>query len=122
MLEHIRTLERARFSAMIAGDLDSLSALLDNELIYVHSSGQADSKNAYLRSLQQGQIAYENIEVLGDRHWDGEGCFVIMQSILARMRVGAGAEPIERRLTITSVWRQTSGEWRLIALQSTAVT
>lgn len=120
MLEHIRTLERARFSAMIARDLDALSALLDDELIYVHSSGQSDRKDAYLKSLQLGQFTYEGIEVLGDRHWQGEECFVIMQSLLARMRIG-GAEPVERRLTTTSVWHQASGEWRLIAMQSTAV-
>jgi ketosteroid isomerase-like protein len=53
MLEHIRSLERARFSAMMSGDLTALSALLDDDLIYVHSNGEADSKDEYVERLRQ---------------------------------------------------------------------
>jgi hypothetical protein len=41
MLEHIRSPERARFAAMMSGDLTALSALLDDDLIYIHSNGRA---------------------------------------------------------------------------------
>jgi ketosteroid isomerase-like protein len=122
MLEHIRSLERARFSAMMSGDLTALSALLDDDLIYVHSNGQADGKGEYLESLRQGRITYEKISVTGDRHWQTKDCFVLVQSVSARMRLGVGTEPVDRSLTIMSVWRQAPNGWRLIAMQSTAKT
>jgi ketosteroid isomerase-like protein len=120
MLENIRSLERARFAAMISNDLSALSTLLDDDLIYVHSNGQADGKDAYLGSLRQGRITYDDISVTSDRHWQAEGCFVLVQFVSATMRIGAGAEPVERSLTIMSVWRQSPAGWRLIAMQSTA--
>jgi hypothetical protein len=120
MLEDIRSLERARFAAMVSGDLKALSALLDDDLIYVHSNGQADSKDAYLNSLREGRITYEEISVTSDRHWQAEGCFVLVQAVSARMRLAAGAEPVERSLTIMSVRRQAPARWRLVAMQSTA--
>ena len=120
MLEEIRSLERTRFAAMISGDLTALSALLDDNLIYVHSNGRADSKNEYLDSLRQGQIGYLDISVDSDRHWQADGCFVLMQFVSARMRLEVEAEPVERSLTIMSVWRHAPSGWRLIAMQSTA--
>ena len=120
MLDEIRSLERARLKAMISGDLAALAALLDDDLIYIHSNGQADGKNEYLDSLRQGRITYEDISVTSDRHWHAEGCFVLVQFVSARMRIGVGAEPVERSLTIISVWRPSLSGWRLIAMQSTA--
>jgi ketosteroid isomerase-like protein len=120
MLEHIRSLERARFSAMMSGDLTALSTLLDDDLIYVHSNGKADSKDEYLQSLRQGRITYDEISVTADRFSQVDGCFVLVQFVSARMRLGAGAEPVDRSLTIMSVWRQAPAGWRLLAMQSTA--
>jgi hypothetical protein len=120
MLDEIRSLERARFEAMISNDLTSLAALLDDDLIYIHSNGQADGKKEYLDSLRHGRITYEDISVISDRHWQAEGCFVLVQFLSATMRLGVGAEPVNRSLTIMSVWRPLRSGWRLIAMQSTA--
>jgi ketosteroid isomerase-like protein len=120
MLEHIRVLEKARFSAMMSGNLTALSELLDDDLIYVHSNGLADGKDEYLESLRQGRIAYDEISVIGDHHWQAGGCFVLVQFIHARIRLRVEAEPEDRWLTIMSVWRKGPAGWRLIAMQSTA--
>ena len=120
MLEEIRLLEKTRFAAMMSGDIAALSALLDDDLIYVHSNGRADGKNEYLDSLRQGQIGYLDISVSSDRYWQAGACFVLLQFVSARMRLGADAEPVERSLTLMSVWRRAASGWRLIAMQSTA--
>jgi uncharacterized protein DUF4440 len=123
MLDHIRNLEAARFSAMKAGDLDTLAILLDTELIYVHSNGRVDDREAYLDSLRQGVIGYESIEVMSERHWTSADAIVLTQSVAARMRVGVGAEPVNRNAVLTSVWRRNPGrDWTLVAMQSTADT
>lgn len=120
MLEDIRSLERARFAAMISRDLTALAALLDDELMYIHSNGQADSKEEYLESLRQHRFSYEDISVTSDRHWQADGCFILVQYISARMKFEAGAEPLERSVTTMSVWRKHPTGWRLLAMQSTA--
>jgi Domain of unknown function (DUF4440) len=61
-LNHIRKVERARFAAMISGDTDAVSRFLDDELIYIHSSGLADRKAAYLRSFRNGKFSYDKVQ------------------------------------------------------------
>jgi hypothetical protein len=120
MLDQIRAKEQARFSAMISKDLAALADLLDDGLIYVHSNGKADTKSEYLESLRQGNIVYDAVQILSDRHWQGIESFVLVQSLAVRMRSGAGAESVDRKLTIMSVWRSTPSGWKLVAMQSTA--
>jgi hypothetical protein len=120
-LMQIREKEQARFAAMIAGDLSALSQLLDDELVYVHSSGKVDSKSEYLETLRSGSIAYESIEVIRDHHRHGEESFILVQSLSAKMRLAVGAEPVMRKLSIMSVWRETVSGWKLVAMHSAAI-
>jgi len=123
VLKHIRGLEAARFSAMKEGDLDELDAILDDNLIYVHSNGRIDSKAEYLETLRQGAIHYEAIEVKGDRYRIGKDSAVLVQSVIATMRVGVGRELITRDMVLMSVWRcNSTGRWTLGAVQSTVDT
>ena len=120
MLTHIRNLEAARFSAMREDDLDALNALLDDNLVYIHSNGRIDGKAEYLETLRQGAIKYEAIQIKSDRHQMSEGSAILVQSVIATMRVGLGAEPMTRHLVLLSVWRSNSGgRWKLVAMQST---
>lgn len=123
ILTTIRDLERARFSAMKEGDLAALNVLLDDNLIYVHSNGHIDGKAAYLETLRQGAIHYETIEIKEDRHQISKDSAVLVQSVIATMRVGVGAELVTRRMVLMSVWGSNStGHWTLRAMQSTADT
>jgi ketosteroid isomerase-like protein len=51
----IKILEDRRFQAMVDGDLDTLTNLLADDLIYTHSSGQSDTRAEYL-ALYEGRI------------------------------------------------------------------
>lgn len=105
---------------MISRDLAALAALLDDELIYIHSSGQADSKEEYLEALRQNRFSYEDISVISDQPWQGNGYFILVQFISATMKFEARAEPLERSLATMSVWRKHPTGWRLLAMQSTS--
>jgi ketosteroid isomerase-like protein len=123
ILKHIRNLETARFSAMKEGDVAALKVLLDDDLIYVHSNGRIDGKAEYLETLRQGTIHYEAIQVKGDRHQISKDSAVLVQSLIATMRVGVGAELVTRHMVLMSVWGSNStGHWTLRAMQSTADT
>ena len=120
-LDHIRSLERSRFSAMISGDPEAVSKFLDEELIYIHSSGLADSKARYLRSFQNNEFSYEKVEVIEDRHVGGKDCFILYQRLLVRMKIGANAKAVQRQLSATSVWRRSPQGWLLAAMQATPI-
>ena len=53
--------ERALYDAMIALDYDALKRILSPNLVYVHSTGVAESKNRYLAALAEGLYEYETI-------------------------------------------------------------
>jgi hypothetical protein len=56
--EAVLAAEAARCAAMAAGNLDSLAALLDEDLRYGHTSGLWDTKSEYLGKLRAGTLTY----------------------------------------------------------------
>ena len=50
--------EERRTRAMVEGDLSVLSALIEDDCRYVHSSGVVDTKATYLEKLQTGEVGY----------------------------------------------------------------
>ena len=69
--------EQARTGAMVAGDVDTLDRLLDDECLYVHSSGAIDTKTAYLDRLRDGTLIYRSVRTSGHRVYAlGQGCAV----------------------------------------------
>ena len=50
-LEQVQALERKRLAAMMQADVDAVAACLDDDLIYIHSSGAVDTKQSYLQRI-----------------------------------------------------------------------
>ena len=61
-IAEIRDLEERRYAAMKAGDIDVLEDLLHDELAYMHSTGDLESKEGYLGGLRAGTSAYKRID------------------------------------------------------------
>ena len=57
ILDLIAERDRARIAALLAKDTTALDDLLDDELVYVHSTGVADTKTSYLEGLVTGKTA-----------------------------------------------------------------
>src|ERR1041384_2624728 len=69
----LRALELKRFEAQVAADAKVLGELLADDLEYVHSNGELDSKKSFIDSLTTGKRDYastvatiETIRFLGD--------------------------------------------------------
>jgi ketosteroid isomerase-like protein len=117
-VDAVRELEQARISAMLKGDARAIADFLDDDLIYIHSSGVVDSKESYLKSLDEGRYVYEAIEVIGERHACGPGFVVFAQVLSVKIRVGSS--PAQRReVASTSMWKQSGSRWTLVAMQAT---
>jgi Domain of unknown function (DUF4440) len=77
VVAEIKALEDRRYDAMLGNDLATLDRLLSEQLVYTHSNGQRDTKDAYLKRVESGHFKYfaisrpeEEIRAFGDMVWD----------------------------------------------------
>lgn len=115
----VRAAESRRFAAMVRSDVGELERLLAEDVTYVHSSGQAQSREELLADLASGALRYRSIEptisrvrVYGD---------VSVVNGRASVRVETDGRPMEAMLVYTDVYVRRDGRWLLAAWQSTRV-
>ena len=109
-------LEARRYAAMQAGDFDVLEDLLHDELAYMHSTGELESKESYIGGLRAGTSAYktvnyddQTIRVHGDLG-------MVFHHLVADVTFEGGERHLDNRLL--AVWSRDGGKWRMIGLQS----
>ena len=104
---------------MLAKDVKRLERLLDEQLVYVHSSGVADSKQSYLTGLREGVWEYQRIaRTEQSANVSGDAALVFNRLAISIKVRGAQKELDNRAL---AVWLRRDGAWRLVALQSAAI-
>ena len=64
--EEVLQAENLRLSSQMKNDLDMMSALLDEDLVYVRNSAVVDTKASYLDSMRRGETIYDIIEHTND--------------------------------------------------------
>ncbi len=62
--ELILDLSRKKFNWMVSLQSDSLAAILDDQLVYIHSNGWAQSKKEVLADFISRKLSYQSIEVV----------------------------------------------------------
>jgi ketosteroid isomerase-like protein len=112
--------EQALYRAMIAQDFTMLRELLADDVVYIHSTAVAESKDAYLDGVRDGLYDYAAIDsrdvtlrILGD---------AAIQTGTVVMSVGARSEPkAPITLLFTLVWKREPQGWRLWQRHATRV-
>ena len=109
--------DASRFRAMIAADAAALDRVLADDLVYTHTTGRVDTKQAFIDSLTSGNISYEAIStrdtvarVYGD---------VAVITGSADFEVSAGSQQLAFPIRFTEVYEWSDGRWQLVAWQST---
>jgi ketosteroid isomerase-like protein len=124
-IEQVRAMEHKRAAAMVAGDIDAIAELLDEQLIYCHSSGIVDTRESYLRELRKSEYTYHAVELDAIEHQIVHGDWVVINSLMTvSMTVRSAGHTASRQIRATSVWTradQRSG-WRLLVSHSTNLT
>jgi ketosteroid isomerase-like protein len=112
--------EAALYRAMIALDYGALRGLLCEDLVYIHSTAVAESKEEYLQGLADGLYEYASI-ASRDAKASVHGEIAIQCGEVA-MSVGARGAPKEAtRLLFTLLWRREAGRWCLRLRQATRI-
>ena len=109
----------ARYTAMIEGDFTALQEILAEELLYGHSSGQVDTRESYLNSLQGGAVKYLEAQ-RSDETVRQVGTVALMTG-LHRLRVQVGGQEKVLHNRFMTTWLQRGGRWQLLSWASTPV-
>jgi ketosteroid isomerase-like protein len=116
ILDEIAALEDARYTAMLKGDVATLERLLHPVLVYMHSSGVADSKASYISGLRDGVWNYQHIERADQKTVVQGNTALVFNRLLIRIKVRGVHKELDNRAV--AVWVRDSNEWRLLGLQS----
>lgn len=109
--------DRARLTAMMAGDGVALGRVMSEQLRFAHSDGRVESKAEYVQNVIAGDTAYadvrtsevETIQISPD---------VVAVFGVQQMRKRFGSEWSDITLRYLAVYRNEAGAWRMIAWQS----
>jgi hypothetical protein len=117
-LKGIRASEQSRFAAMMRADTAALRRLLAEELVYVHSNAQAESREHHLELIGSKRTVYERIEPVVMRYaFYGPSLAVGSGVVKAKGVLNGTPFDVILRVTTTHVWRE--GRWQMVTWQST---
>jgi len=112
----ILALEERRYAAMTTNDVHALEALFHDDLLYVHSTGVADTRASYLEALRTGKTRYKSAQ-RSDEHvrFAGDAALVTGR---AKFEVEVDGKHKSLNLAFLDVWTRTPAGWKFIAWQS----
>ena len=94
--------EQLRLNSQMQNNLDIMSKLLDDQLVYVRNSAVVDAKNSYLNTVR----VY--------------GCVAILTG-KGKYDVRIDQKPLNLVLRYHSIWQKSHGQVKLISWQATKV-
>lgn len=115
--ERLLIAEDARFRAMIAAERKAMERWFDEDLEYVHSTGEVEGRDELIEAIASGRTRYQAVEPV-ERHVSILARDVALVHGVGRFRVSAGAEPMDLLLHYTAVYVERGGDWRLRSWQS----
>jgi hypothetical protein len=107
----------ARFQALEDGDEARLSALLADDLRYVHATGVAHDRAAYLAFVRE-KLRFLDIRLESPEIKEFAEIAVITGLLVQRVVRAGEAQPVTLTSWAIEVWERKEG-WRLIDFQST---
>ncbi|MFO1322081.1 MAG: nuclear transport factor 2 family protein [Burkholderiales bacterium] len=109
--------EAARYRAQEANDFAALERMLGDDLVYIHSSTNCDTKASYLGSLRSGAVRYRRM-TLGDVTVRCYGALAVLSGRTA-FEVTAGGQDLSLDLLFHALWAQRSGGPQFVSWQAT---
>lgn len=111
--------EKERFEAQVSKNYAVLDKVLANDLVYIHSNGNSDTKRSYIQSILDGKSTYDAIDI-EEQYVRIYGNTAIING-LCMVRAVNNGEAINTRLKYTSVYVRIGKQWQMAAWQSIRV-
>jgi ketosteroid isomerase-like protein len=101
------------YAAQVGGDAETYGQLLSDEFVYVHSTGDRDSKTSVLEKVGSGaygrvaKIDYTPAEI-----WVLDDVVVALGTVAPTLRAEGSTPP--RPVSSADVWHHVDGRWQLL--------
>jgi hypothetical protein len=108
--------DEARIAAMKAGNREKLGTIFSDELHYIHSTGEVDTKRSFIDKLTSGKTKYVLVEYeKRDFTLPAPGIALMTGRVIRAM---TGENTTDSVLSFLAAWRLEKGEWCFLAWQS----
>ena len=114
----IRAADEARRKAMIALDVAALDQILDDGLIYMHSSGVTDDKAGYLKGVGSKLWEYKSIRTEDERLTVRGDTATVFCHMMIDLLSNGETKKVDSNALL--VWTKASGAWKLLSVLSSA--
>ena len=113
----VRLAQRQRFEAMMKQDVVALDTLLDDELDYVHTGGDLQTRPQFIDMIKKQTLVYESIapSEVKVRVYNG----LALATGRSQMRVRSAAGVSSFQIRFTEVYVRRDGRWLLTAWEAT---
>jgi ketosteroid isomerase-like protein len=109
--------ERRWAQALVKRDAATLKELYADDLVYVHSGGDRETKAEFIRRIETGGLQYESLELV-DPKVRMYGSVAIVNGMFD-VRVMSDGSPINTRVVYIHVYARQGDAWRMVAHQTT---
>ena len=105
--------------AMVDADEQTLRKLASDKLVYGHSLGAVEDKEAFVTNIVNGNSDFVSIDITEQTITISGNAAVVRHKLYAKT-ADKGKQPGEVRLVIMQVWQRqkADNEWRLLARQA----
>jgi hypothetical protein len=104
---------------MIRADIEALTSLFSDRLVWTHSSASKDNKAALLAKIASGKTQYVTMK-RSDEHYIASDASFVATGVV-EMDVKLDGAPRQMRSRYLNVWFNEGDAWRVVAWQSTPI-
>src|SRR5829696_1952117 len=113
----VQHLEDRRWTALTSSDTAALRELFDDGMAYTHSNAMLDTKDSYLRSIDDGVVAYRAVQRSDEVvRTFGDTAVVTGRAVID---AEAGGRAVQTTARYTAVWARRDGDWRFVSWHAT---
>jgi hypothetical protein len=109
--------EQARYAAQMSGDFAALERMIGDDLVYIHSSSNVDTKASFIESLRSGAVKYRSMKPL-ELKVRAYGCVGIVSGRLD-VEVTVRGQDNTLQLLFHSVWAKRASGLQFVSWQAT---
>jgi uncharacterized protein (TIGR02246 family) len=116
----MEAVERARFQTWVKGDTAAMQAVMADDVLYCHSSGQCQNKKEFIADIESKKIVYKGMHLVSMTPKALGKDAVLINGKVDIVAAAPGRE-VKFSGIYTSVYVKRGGQWQLLSWQSTTV-
>lgn len=110
--------EKDRFVAQVSKNYAVLNQTIGEDLYYVHSNGNIDTKQSFIQGIKDGLRNYNNITTEETKVRIYNGKTAIVNGLCTYFRTAENGQPNNLKLRYTNVYVKRGKQWQMVTWQS----